>query len=102
MLRVLCSILLLISFVRPVPAQRRGKPAPPPSRYTYTLTVDPKSLPEGVKIRESNDDLPRRLFISNASDKPLVIDERDLDSALDILDEALAVVEATPAEATRP
>ncbi|WP_425618594.1 hypothetical protein NA78x_002303 [Anatilimnocola sp. NA78] len=57
-------------------AQRGGKPAPPPSRYSYTLKVDEKSLPEGVKIRESMDDLRKRLFISNTGDKPLIIDER--------------------------
>ena len=57
-------------------AQSYQRPAPPPSRYTYTLQVDAAALPKGVKIRESEDAAPKRLFISNASDKALVIDER--------------------------
>ncbi|MCE9532226.1 MAG: hypothetical protein K8T89_14070 [Planctomycetes bacterium] len=73
---LIMAILLLVTGVAQLPAQGRGKPAPPPSRYTYTLKVDEKSLPAGVKFRESSDTGPPRLFISNASDKPLVIDER--------------------------
>lgn len=73
---LLLAILLLFISLEDLSAQGRGKPAPPPSRYAYTLKVDPKSLPDGVKIRESSDAGPPRLFISNASDKPLVIDER--------------------------
>ena len=56
-----------------VSAQR--KPAPPPSRYTYTLEFDEKSLPEGVTIRTVSDDLGTRYFIKNVSEKPLVIKE---------------------------
>ena len=63
-------------------AQGRGKPAPPPSRYTYTLKIDEKSLPKGVTVRESDDAAPRRLFIANSSDVPLVIDERFQDKRL--------------------
>jgi hypothetical protein len=66
----------LVAMAYECSAQGRGRPAPPPSRYTYTLHVDAKSLPEGVKIRESDDDLPQRLFLSNASETPLVIDEK--------------------------
>lgn len=73
---LILAVLLLVTRVASLPAQGRGKPAPPPSRYTYMLKVDEKSLPMGVKIRESSDALPPRLFISNAGDKPLVIDER--------------------------
>jgi hypothetical protein len=40
------------------------------------LHVEADSLPKGVKVRESDDDLPARLFLSNASETPLVIDER--------------------------
>lgn len=71
----LACITLLVS-ANLAPAQSRGKPAPPPSRYTYTLRVDEKSLPKGVTIRETKDAGPPRLFIANSSDVPLVIDER--------------------------
>lgn len=54
----------------------RGRPAPPPSRYGYVLKIDPKSLPRGVSIREVNDKLGHRLFIRNASDVPLILDQR--------------------------
>ncbi len=74
--RFLILAVLLVTRGEVLIAQGRGKPAPPPSRYMYTLKVDEKSLPAGVKIRESSDAGPPRLFISNASDKPLVIDER--------------------------
>jgi hypothetical protein len=81
--RVLLMALLCLA---PCPvllaAQARQRPAPPPSRYTYTLHVDADSLPQGAKIRASDDDLPARLFISNAGDKPLVIDERMQNDAL--------------------
>lgn len=75
-----CAALLIIAHV--AAAQSRGKPAPPPSRYAYTLKVDEKSLPKGVKIRKAEGEGPQRLFISNSSDKPLVIDERFQDKAL--------------------
>lgn len=54
----------------------RDRPAPPPSRYVYSFMVDADSLPKGVKLREVKDALGIRYFISNASDKPLVINER--------------------------
>lgn len=68
--------LLVLAWTSTSSAQSRQKPAPPPSRYTYTLHVDEDSLPKGVKVRESKDTGPARLFIANASEVPLVIDER--------------------------
>lgn len=58
------------------PAYSQGRPAPPPSRYGYSLKVDAASLPAGVKLRELRDELGARYFISNAGDRPLVINER--------------------------
>lgn len=58
---------------RPAPKER---PAPPPSRYTYSLKINADSLPKGVKVREVKDALGTRYFISNASETPLVINER--------------------------
>ncbi len=69
-----CTVVVIFAAV--CPAQSRGKPAPPPSRYTYTLKVDVKALPKGVTVREAKDEGPPRLFIANSSDAPLVIDER--------------------------
>lgn len=54
----------------------KGRPAPPPSRYTYSLKFNADSLPMGVKVREVKDALGIRYFISNASETPLVINER--------------------------
>jgi hypothetical protein len=76
MLRITSLALLLVLFATVCHAQGRGKPAPPPSRYTYTLKVDEKSLPKGVKLREAKGEGPQRLFLSNSSATPLVIDER--------------------------
>ena len=57
-------------------AQGRERPAPPPSRYGYSLRIDADSLPRGVTVREVRDDQGARWFVSNASDVPLVIHER--------------------------
>src|SRR5512147_2506057 len=54
-------------------AQRR--PAPPPSRYGYSLKIDLDSLPKGVTVRESRDAQAARYFIANSSDAPLVLNE---------------------------
>lgn len=58
---------------RPAP---KGRPAPPPSRYNYSLKINVDSLPKGVKVREVKDAQGTRYFISNASETPLVINER--------------------------
>ena len=58
---------------RPAP---KGRPAPAPSRYTYSLKFNADSLPKGVKIREVKDAQGIRYFISNSSETPLVINER--------------------------
>lgn len=52
------------------------KPAPTPSRYAYTLKFDAESLPKGVKLRERKIGRRTVVYISNASDMPLVINER--------------------------
>jgi hypothetical protein len=54
----------------------KSRPAPPPSRYTYSLKFNADSLPKGVKIREVRDSQGIRYFISNSSETPLVINER--------------------------
>jgi hypothetical protein len=54
----------------------RERPAPPPSRYTYTMTIDAKSVPEGIIVREVRTGNVPRYFIKNTSDVPLVINER--------------------------
>ena len=56
--------------------QEMERPAPPPSRYGYSLKIDVDSLPKGVTLREAHDGQTSRLFIANASDVPLVIHER--------------------------
>ena len=71
---VLACLILTVSSV--ALGQGRGKPAPPPSRYGYTLKIEAKSLPKGVAVREVRDEHSARLFITNASDVPLVIHER--------------------------
>ena len=82
MLKILLIICLLAVPCSHCQAQSRSKPAPPPSRYTYTLKIDEKSLPKGVTIREAKDAGPQRIFVANSSDKPLVIDERFRDKTL--------------------
>lgn len=56
--------------------EARDRPAPTPSRYSYVLRFDAKSLPTGVTIREVSDNLGTRYFIRNSSDLPLVINQR--------------------------
>ncbi|QDU98044.1 hypothetical protein [Lignipirellula cremea] len=71
---LLCSAVLASTFfAAAAAAQRPGKPAPPPSRYSYTLSIDAKSLPPGVTVRKVSDDLGVRHFVKNSSDKPLVL-----------------------------
>jgi hypothetical protein len=41
----------------------RERPAPPPSRYGYTLKFDAKSLPSGVTVREVRTGDMARYFI---------------------------------------
>jgi hypothetical protein len=53
----------------------QGRPAPPPSRYGYSLKIDLDCLPKGVTVRESRDALAARYFIANAADAPLVLNE---------------------------
>ena len=64
-------LLAFVSFV----AEARDKPAPPPSRYSYSIKVDEKSLPKGVSVREVVAGQSSRYFIKNAGDLPLVIGE---------------------------
>ena len=54
------------------------KPAPPPSRYRYTLEFDKKSLPKGVTVREHKvgDGMIVRYFVKNTSDTPLIFNDK--------------------------
>jgi hypothetical protein len=71
------SIAFLILAVGSIAfGQGREKPAPPPSRYGYTLKIDPKSLPTGVSVREVRNEKTTRNFIANSSEVPLIIHER--------------------------
>ena len=75
--RVVCLIAVSAVFLgSAVSTQGRGRPAPPPSRYGYTLKIDPDSLPKGVTVREARNGQTSRWFIANASDVPLIINER--------------------------
>jgi hypothetical protein len=77
MVRFACLAgILALTICASAAGQGRGRPAPPPSRYGYSLEVDAKSLPKGVTVRPSKDDLAPRVFIANASDVPLIINER--------------------------
>lgn len=67
------GILVLASQSR---AQRGEKPAPPPSRYSYTIKFDLESLPAGVTLREARNGPMTQWFIANSSETPLVIHER--------------------------
>lgn len=56
----------------------RGKPdrpAPPPSRFSYTLTMDPASLPPGVTAKENKKGQATGFFMANTSDTPLIVKE---------------------------
>ena len=70
---ILLGLLLVVAMMQPAFAQRR--PAPPASRYGYTLAIDETSLPKGVTVRLVKDDLGVRHFIKNAGEVPLVISE---------------------------
>ncbi len=65
-----------MAFLAVLPVLGLERPAPPPSRYTFTLEVDPKSLPKGISVKKQGEENDTRLFITNASEVPLVIDER--------------------------
>jgi hypothetical protein len=66
----------MVLAIATVPASAQRRPAPPPSRYTYTFEVDKKSLPKGVEVRTAGKKPATRHFLSNKGDKPLVIYER--------------------------
>jgi hypothetical protein len=72
----LTALALCISAMGQERPSPKGRPAPPPSRYTYSLKFNADSLPKGVKVREIKDAQGVRYFISNASETPLVINER--------------------------
>lgn len=55
-------------------AQR--KPAPPPSRYRYTLEFEAKSLPKGVTVRERKAGEAMVYSVKNTGDAPLIINRR--------------------------
>lgn len=57
-------------------AQGREKPAPSPSRYSYTIKYDLESLPAGVTLREAKNGPMQQWFIANAGETPLVLFER--------------------------
>jgi len=57
-------------------SEGRGRPAPPPSRYSYTFKVDTKSLPQGVTVKEVTTGGVTRVFLANSSDTPLIINAR--------------------------
>jgi hypothetical protein len=48
------------------------RPAPPPSKYAYSLQVDLNSLPPGVTIHP----IPVGWCLENDSDRPLILEER--------------------------
>lgn len=66
---------ILLFAVTSLPAIARERPAPPPSRYAYSFTIDEKSLPEGVTVRKAGEGNAARYFLKNAGEKPLVIGE---------------------------
>ena len=57
-------------------AQTRGRPAPAPSRYSFTFKVDTASLPQGVSVREVASGQSIRYFIKNTSHVPLIVNQR--------------------------
>lgn len=72
---IAAAIIALLINIAPIEG-RGGRPAPPPSRYTYELKFDLKALPKGVAIKVANDQHGHRNFISNASDVPLIFNEK--------------------------
>ncbi len=80
------ALFLLIPFAvaaiafadRPAADAGGRKPAPPPSRYRYTLEFDKKTLPKGVAVREAKigDGTIVRYFVKNTSDTPLIFNDK--------------------------
>ena len=68
--------MLTIMFLLVLIGYSRDRPAPPPSRYGFTLKINAKSLPKGVMVREVRNESSVRYFIKNTSDFPLIINER--------------------------
>ncbi len=68
--------ILVLATASTALAQGREKPAPPPSRYAYTIKFDLESLPAGVTLREARNGTMTQWFIANSSETPLVIHER--------------------------
>ena len=68
------AAVVVLVFAGRLQAQRR--PGPPPSRYSYTLTVDAKTLPKGVTVRTIKAGGYTRHFIKNTGEKPLVINRK--------------------------
>ena len=69
------SVCLLAVSVLGSSAAAQRRPEPPPSRYSYTMVVDAKSLPKGVSVRTLRAGGLTRIFIKNTGKKPLVINE---------------------------
>lgn len=69
-------VVLTLMFSLALSGYCRDRPAPPPSRYGFTLVIDVKSLPKGVTIREVRSETGIRYFIKNTSHVPLIINER--------------------------
>lgn len=71
----LLAAMIVASLFLTTPSEAR-RPAPPPSRYIYVLKFDVKALPKGVTIKEVDDQYGSRHFITNASDVPLIFNEK--------------------------
>ncbi len=69
----LAGLLCLIFAVHAYP---RDRPAPSPSRYSFTFEIDTASLPKGVSVRKIANGQTTRFFIKNTSDVPLIINQR--------------------------
>ncbi|HKS40611.1 MAG TPA: hypothetical protein VJX74_08330 [Blastocatellia bacterium] len=63
--------ILVLALGSVVFGQGRQKPAPSPSRYSYSVKLNVGSLPKGVTLLERNG----QWHIANASNVPLVINE---------------------------
>ena len=63
----LCLVGLLSILSTVMHAQTRDRPAPAPSRYSFTFNIDAASLPRGVSVREVASGQSTRYFIKNAS-----------------------------------
>lgn len=82
MTRFALAALVTLGTIDVRTSDARDRPAPPPSRWTFTLKIDAKSLPKGVSVRQVGEGTSTRYFIKNSSDVPLVIDERFQDGKL--------------------